>query len=165
MGYHSLIHKIIISLHDNILPTSQSPRGVSLKPWLYMPRRTGELGRRSPRTTLVLLILASLPSSPSPQGQCQRQRGAHCCGLLRCDHDHQLHRLNVVSWDIITSTVRANQIQNSKISCDGKKIVVETIEDAVPKETLTGIEVTTKSAAALKAAVDTEASVDIYTIP
>ena len=43
---------------------------------------------------------------------------------------------------------------------------METIEDAVPKETLTGIEVkTTKSAAALKAAVDTEASVDIYTIP
>ena len=66
---------------------------------------------------------------------------------------------------IITSTVRANQIQNIKIACDGKKIVVETIEDAVPKETLTGIEVTTKSAAALKAAVDTEASVDIYTIP
>ena len=66
---------------------------------------------------------------------------------------------------IITSTVRANQIQNIKIACDGKKIVVETTEDAVPKETLTGIEVTTKSAAALKAAVDTEASVDIYTIP
>ena len=42
---------------------------------------------------------------------------------------------------------------------------METIEDAVPKETHTGIEVTTKSAAALKAAVDTEASVDIYTIP
>ena len=62
--------------------------------------RAGELGRRSPRTTLVLLILASLPSSPSPQGQCQRQRGASCCGLLRCDHDHQLHRLNVVSWDL-----------------------------------------------------------------
>ena len=117
-----------------------------------MPRRTGELGRRSPRTTLVLLILASLPSSPSPQGQCQRQRGASCCGLLRCDHDHQLHRLKVFS------TVRANQIQNIKIAFDGKKIVVETIEDAVPKETLTGIEVTTKSAAALKAAVDTEAS-------
>ena len=57
---------------------------------------------------------------------------------------------------IITSTVRANQIQNIKIACDGKKIVVETIEDAVPKETHTGIEVTTKAAAAIKAAVDTE---------
>ena len=40
---------------------------------------------------------------------------------------------------------------------------METIEDAVPKETHTDIEVTTKAAAALKAAVDTEASVDIYT--
>ena len=164
MGYHSLIHKIIISLHDNILPTSQSPRGVSLKPWLYiyMPRRTGELGRRSPRTTLVLLILASLPSSPSPQGQCQRQRGASCCGLLRCDHDQQLHRLNVVSWDLYHHLHCQGQPDSGYQDQDGKKIVVETIEDAVPKETLTGIEVTTKSAAALKAAVDTEASVDMY---
>ena len=80
--------------------------------------RPGELGRRSPSTTLVLLILESC---------------------------------------------RANQIQNIKIARDVKKIAVETIEDAVPKETHTGIEVTTKAAAALKAAVDTEASVDIYT--
>lgn len=61
------------------------------------------------------------------------------------------------------ASCRANQIQNIKIARDVKKIAVETIEDAVPKETHTGIEVTTKAAAALKAAVDTEASVDIYT--
>ena len=42
---------------------------------------------------------------------------------------------------------------------------MEMIEDAVPKETLTGFEVTTKSAAALKAAVDTEASVQLISIP
>ena len=61
------------------------------------------------------------------------------------------------------ASCRANQIQNIKIARDVKKIAVETIEDTVPKETHTGIEITTKAAAALKAAIDTEASVDIYT--